>query len=55
MKPSSWAENQKGIIMSNTEGKYIIHATIRCDGTVARKDVVGAIWSTEAFLAINYN
>ena len=25
------------------EGKYVIHATIRVDGTVARKDVVGAI------------
>ena len=51
MKPSSWAENRKGIIMSNTEGKYIIHATIRCDGTVARKDVVGAIFGqTEGLL-----
>ena len=37
--------------MSNTEGKYIIHATIRCDGTVARKDVVGAIFGqTEGLL-----
>ena len=26
------------------EGKYVIHATIRVDGTVARKDVVGAIF-----------
>jgi DNA primase len=33
------------------EGKYIIHATIRCDGTVARKDVVGAIFGqTEGLL-----
>ncbi|MDE0953072.1 MAG: DNA primase DnaG [Candidatus Poseidoniales archaeon] len=37
--------------MSNTQGKYIIHATIRCDGTVARKDVVGAIFGqTEGLL-----
>ena len=37
--------------MSTTEGKYIIHATIRCDGTVARKDVVGAIFGqTEGLL-----
>ena len=51
MKPSSWAENRKGIIMSKIEGKYIIHATIRCDGTVARKDVVGAIFGqTEGLL-----
>ena len=51
MKPSSWAENRKGINMSTTEGKYIIHATIRCDGTVARKDVVGAIFGqTEGLL-----
>ena len=26
------------------EGKYVIHATIKADGTVARKDVVGAIF-----------
>jgi DNA primase len=33
------------------EGKYIIHATIRCDGTVARKDVVGAVFGqTEGLL-----
>ena len=51
MKPPSWAENRKGINMSATEGKYIIHATIRCDGTVARKDVVGAIFGqTEGLL-----
>ena len=51
MKPPSWAENRKGINMSTTEGKYIIHATIRCDGTVARKDVVGAIFGqTEGLL-----
>ena len=37
--------------MSNTEGKYIIHATIGYDGTVARKDVVGAIFGqTEGLL-----
>jgi DNA primase len=37
-------------IMSK-EGKYIIHATIRCDGTVARKDVVGAVFGqTEGLL-----
>ena len=37
-------------IMSN-EGKYVIHATIRVDGTVARKDVVGAIFGqTEGLL-----
>tara|TARA_B100000131_G_scaffold128637_1_gene125489 strand:+ start:2795 stop:3964 length:1170 start_codon:yes stop_codon:yes gene_type:complete len=36
--------------MSN-EGKYVIHATIRVDGTVARKDVVGAIFGqTEGLL-----
>ena len=26
------------------EGKYVIHATIKADGTDARKDVVGAIF-----------
>ncbi len=36
--------------MSN-EGKYVIHATIKADGTVARKDVVGAIFGqTEGLL-----
>ena len=36
--------------MSN-EGKYVIHTTIRVDGTVARKDVVGAIFGqTEGLL-----
>ena len=36
--------------MSN-EGKYVIHATIKVDGTVARKDVVGAIFGqTEGLL-----
>jgi len=34
-----------------SEGKYVIHATIRVDGTVARKDVVGAIFGqTEGLL-----
>ena len=33
------------------EGKYVIHATIKADGTVARKDVVGAIFGqTEGLL-----
>jgi DNA primase len=33
------------------EGKYVIHATIRTDGTVARKDVIGAIFGqTEGLL-----
>ncbi|MFL2493849.1 MAG: DNA primase DnaG [Candidatus Thalassarchaeum sp.] len=33
------------------EGKYVIHATIRTDGTVARKDVVGAVFGqTEGLL-----
>jgi|TARA_B110000495_G_scaffold26736_1_gene19728 DNA primase len=37
-------------IMSN-EGKYVIHASIRTDGTVARKDVIGAIFGqTEGLL-----
>ncbi len=37
--------------MSRNEGKYIIHATIRIDGTVQRKDVVGAIFGqTEGLL-----
>ena len=38
------------------EGKYVIHATIRVDGTVARKDVVGAIFGqTEGLLgAVSY-
>ena len=37
--------------MSNKEGKYVIHATIRTDGTVQRKDVVGAIFGqTEGLL-----
>lgn len=37
--------------MSKNEGKYIIHATIRIDGTVQRKDVVGAIFGqTEGLL-----
>ena len=36
--------------MSN-EGKYVIHASIRTDGTVARKDVIGAIFvQTEGLL-----
>ena len=36
--------------MSN-EGKYVIHASIRTDGTVARKDVIGAIFGqTEGLL-----
>ncbi len=35
----------------SSEGKYVIHATIRVDGTVARKDVVGAIFGqTEGLL-----
>ena len=35
----------------STEGKYVIHATIRVEGTVARKDVVGAIFGqTEGLL-----
>ena len=37
--------------MSNKEGKYVIHATIRTDGTVQRKDVIGAIFGqTEGLL-----
>ena len=37
--------------MSKKEGKYVIHATIRTDGTVQRKDVVGAIFGqTEGLL-----
>ena len=37
--------------MSNKEGKYVIHVTIRTDGTVQRKDVVGAIFGqTEGLL-----
>jgi len=36
--------------MSN-EGKYVIHASIRTDGTVARKEVIGAIFGqTEGLL-----
>ena len=35
----------------SSEGKYVIHATIGVDGTVARKDVVGAIFGqTEGLL-----
>ena len=35
------------------EGKYVIHATIKADGTVARKDVVGAIFGqTEGLLSL---
>ena len=34
-----------------SEGKYVIHATIRAEGTVARKDVIGAIFGqTEGLL-----
>tara|TARA_B100000029_G_scaffold148544_3_gene143827 strand:+ start:2862 stop:4061 length:1200 start_codon:yes stop_codon:yes gene_type:complete len=41
----------KGIEKMPSEGKYVIHATIRVDGTVARKDVVGAIFGqTEGLL-----
>tara|TARA_B100001094_G_C18149323_1_gene782705 strand:- start:514 stop:1743 length:1230 start_codon:yes stop_codon:yes gene_type:complete len=46
----SWARsNQGGIKMA--EPKYVIEATIRTDGTVQRKDVVGAIFGqTEGLL-----
>ncbi|MEC8874625.1 MAG: DNA primase, partial [Candidatus Thermoplasmatota archaeon] len=34
-----------------SEGKYVIHATIRAEGKVLRKDVVGAIFGqTEGLL-----
>ena len=42
--------------MSKKEGKYVIHATIRTDGTVQRKDVVGAIFGqTEGLQVKSYN
>ena len=46
-----WAERQENEIMTS-EGKYVIHATIRTEsGVVARKDVVGAIFGqTEGLL-----
>tara|TARA_B100001105_G_scaffold83319_1_gene66094 strand:+ start:230 stop:1456 length:1227 start_codon:yes stop_codon:yes gene_type:complete len=38
-------------IENMSEGKYVIHATIRAEGTVARKDVIGAIFGqTEGLL-----
>ncbi|MAK40617.1 MAG: hypothetical protein CL993_02685 [Euryarchaeota archaeon] len=46
-----WAERQENEIMTS-EGKYVIHATIRTEsGVIARKDVVGAIFGqTEGLL-----
>ena len=41
-RPRFGAERQRRNENMSTEGKYVIHATIRVDGTVARKDVVGA-------------
>ena len=37
--------------MSDQKAKYMIHATIKADGTIQRKDVVGAIFGqTEGLL-----
>ena len=37
--------------MSEQKAKYMIHATIKADGTIQRKDVVGAIFGqTEGLL-----
>ena len=50
-RPRFGAERQRRNENMSTEGKYVIHATIRGDGTVARKDVVGAIFGqTEGLL-----
>ena len=50
-RPRFGAERQRRNENMSTEGKYVIHATIRVDGTVARKDVVGAIFGqTEGLL-----
>ena len=44
-------KGKKELNNMSSEGKYVIHATIRVDGTVARKDVVGAIFGqTEGLL-----
>ena len=37
--------------MSDQKAKYMIHASIKADGTIQRKDVVGAIFGqTEGLL-----
>ena len=37
--------------MSDNKAKYMIHASIKADGTIQRKDVVGAIFGqTEGLL-----
>ena len=43
-KAPVWGREAKDLKNMANEGKYVIHATIRVDGTVARKDVVGAIF-----------
>ena len=46
-----WGRDARKLKNMSNEGKYVIHATIRVDGTVARKDVVGAIFGqTEGLL-----
>ncbi len=46
-----WGRPTVGKKEMSNEGKYVIHATIKADGTVARKDVVGAIFGqTEGLL-----
>ena len=50
-KAPVWGREAKDLKNMANEGKYVIHATIRVDGTVARKDVVGAIFGqTEGLL-----
>ena len=50
-KAPVWGRCAKELNNMSSEGKYVIHATIRVDGTVARKDVVGAIFGqTEGLL-----
>ena len=50
-KPQKWAKQRRRNENMSQEGKYVIHATIRTDGNVQRKDVVGAIFGqTEGLL-----
>lgn len=50
-RPPFGAERQGRLKIMLSEGKYVIHATIRAEGKVLRKDVVGAIFGqTEGLL-----
>ena len=50
-KAPVWGRDARRIKFMSNDGKYVINATIRVDGTVARKDVVGAVFGqTEGLL-----